>query len=131
MQPESSKDVVVVEETESIKEVVVVEDTESLKEVVVEEKIDETQEEEIYQQIYYEYDTELYGNGNGEGFSTEEQEWQLKLDEEALREVLAEEARAKKLKEIALKKVRDHHLMLLEIGMNLYESDSDSDYYTD
>jgi hypothetical protein len=90
IQADSSKDVVVVEEIQSLKEVVVVvEDTKSLKEVVVEEKIDETQEEEIYQQIYYEYDTELYGNGNGEGFSTEEQEWQLKLDEEVLREVLA------------------------------------------
>lgn len=39
MQAESSKVVVVVEETQSLKEVVVVEDTESLKEVVVEEKL--------------------------------------------------------------------------------------------
>ena len=118
-------------QADSSKDVVVVEETDSLKEVVVEDKIDETEKEEIYQQVYYEYDTELYGNGNGEGFVSEEHKWQHKLDEEALTEALAEEARAKKLKEIALKKVRDHNLMLLEIGMNLYVIDSDSDYYTD
>ena len=55
MQPELSKYVVVVEETKPL-------------EMMLEAKFDETQEEEIYQQIYYEYDTELYENGNGEGF---------------------------------------------------------------
>ncbi|GKD27288.1 hypothetical protein Tco_1233502 [Tanacetum coccineum] len=69
----------------------------------------------------------IFSFSTGEGYFTEQQEQQLRLDEEALRETLEEEAKAEKEWDERMKKEQaEYELFKLEIGVK-----SDSEYESD